>query len=91
MIYRITSRVKVGEDKTLTSKSFNIESETALTVAELKNKCFEKLKIDGDKYSKVKEEIWQRGSRLKEPNADSELLDKNYQFNPDYILALSEK
>ena len=91
MKYQVTTRVSVEKKGNLLTKVIKLESETPLTVKEIKEQCFSKLDLDLEKYTKKSEEVWQRGFILEEANQDADLFDKSNQRNPDYILILSEK
>lgn len=90
-VYRITANVSVEKKGTLAKKVIRLESETHLTVKQIKDQCFAKLKIDEEMYTKKSEEVWQSGVSLSEANPDTEIFDKRYQTNPDYYLVVTEK
>jgi hypothetical protein len=91
MQYRVTSHVSLDKKGEITTKVIKLESETPLTVKQIKDQCFAELKIDADKYIKGSEEVWQRGVGLKEANPDTDIFDQRYQTNPDYYLAITLK
>jgi hypothetical protein len=91
MQYRVTSHVSEDKKGEIITKVIKLESETPLSVRQIKDQCFTELKIDADKYTKGAEEVWQRGVGLKEANPDTEVLDKVYQTNPDYYLTVTKK
>ena len=91
MQYRVTSHVSEDKKGEIITTVIKLESETPLTVKQIKDQCFEKLKLDADKYTKGAEEVWQRGVGLEEANPDTEVLDKVYQTNPDYYLTVAKK
>lgn len=90
-VYQITANVSVEKGSTLAKKVIRVESPTPLTVKQIKEHCFAKLKIDEKKYTKKSEEVWQSGVSLREANLDTEVFDKRYQTNPDYYLVVTEK
>lgn len=89
MQYRVTAHVIVEKKGELVTKVIKLDSETPLTVQQVKDQCFVKLELATDRYTKKSEEVWQRGVRLKESNLDTYLLDREYQANPDYYLTVS--
>ena len=91
MQYRVTTRVIVEKKGDLVTKVIKLESESSLTVQQIKDQCFAQLALNADKYAKKSEEVWQRGVGLDEANLDTDLLDKPYQTNPDYYLVLTIK
>ena len=91
MQYRVTSHVSEDKKGEIITTVIKLESETPLTVKQIKDQCFVELKLDADKYTKGSEEIWQRGVGLKEANPDTEVLDRPYQKNPDYYLTVTKK
>lgn len=91
MQYRVTSHVSEDKKGEIITTVIKLESETPLTVKQIKDQCFTKLELDADKYTKGAEEVWQRGVGLTEANPDTEILDKPYQKNPDYYLAVTKK
>ena len=90
MRYHVTARISIGKEST-NKRSISLEAETPLSVKQLKEQCLEKLKIDTNKYTKVSEEVWQRGVHLDEANLDTDVLDKVYHKNPDYYLSLIKR
>jgi uncharacterized protein YoxC len=91
MQYQVNVIVNVEKKSTLLKKVIRLVSETPLSVKQIKDQCFVKLDLDENKYTKKSEEIWQRGVSLDEANSDTEVFDKTYQKNPEYLLVLKEK
>jgi hypothetical protein len=91
MQYQVTATVNVEKRGTLLNKVIRLESETPLSVKQIKDQCFVKLNLDTNKYTKKSEEVWQRGISLDEANPDTEVFDKTYQKNPNYFLGLVQK
>ena len=91
MKYQVTTQVSVEKKGNLKTTVIKLDSETPLTVKQIKDQCFAKLALDTEKYTKKSEEVWQRGVQLDEANLDTDTLDKSYQTNPDYILVVTLK
>lgn len=92
MVYRITTKVTLEEEKkSILYKVIKLESETPLSVKQIKDQVFENIKNDLEKYEKKTEEVWTRGVPEDEANKDTDIFDKPYNFNPDYKLVVTEK
>jgi hypothetical protein len=67
------------------------ESKKALTVKDIKSKCFEYLEIDPNKWVKDTEEVWAGGGSEDKALEDKFVLDKLGYFRGYYYLTLKPK
>lgn len=91
MVYQINAKVKIEGDREIIKQVFRLESESPLTVKQIKEQCFAKIESNIKDYDKKSEEVRSRGITQEEASQDSEVFDKGHQFNPEYKLIVIKK